>query len=235
MYLSRLLLDPRHKQARTDLANPYQLHATLCWAFRKAERPAEGESEERGRTVEPFLWRLEEGKTPIVLVQSAGRPNWDKLNERFPGYFQSLPEYKPLPLEHLQPNQTLRFRLRCNPTITTLAKDGSVGKDGKPKKKRYGLYKLEDLVGEEIEGVWKPGWLERQAEKSGFRLMDFMVVQSEKLTLYKHDRSSKITLQSVLYEGHLKITDLEIFKHTLATGLGHAKALGFGLLSVARG
>ncbi|MEW5935922.1 MAG: type I-E CRISPR-associated protein Cas6/Cse3/CasE, partial [Bacillota bacterium] len=38
----------------------------------------------------------------------------------------------------------------------------------------------------------------------------------------------------VLYEGHLKITDLEVFKRTLATGLGHAKALGFGLLSIAK-
>lgn len=223
MYLSRLQLDPRSKQARTDLANPYQLHATLCRAF-----AAEDQTPPR------FLWRLEEGKNPVVLVQSATEPDWNKLAQRFPGYFQEPPKTGQLPLEHLQPNQTLRFRLRCNPTITTVAKDGSIGKDGKPKKKRYGLYKLEDLVGEEIEGVWKPGWLERQAEKSGFKLMDFMVVQSEKLTLYKHDRSSKITLQSVLYEGHLKITDLEAFKRTLATGLGHAKALGFGLLSIAK-
>lgn len=224
MYLSQLRLDRGHKQARQDLANPYQLHATLCRAFApEDQRPPR------------FLWRLEQGKTPRVLIQSAQVPDWQVLQERFPGYFAQSPESKPIPLEHLQPAQTLRFRLRCNPTITTMAKDGSIGKDGKPKKKRYGLYKLEDLVGEEIEGVWKPGWLERQAEKSGFKLMDFMVVQSEKLTLYKHDRSSKITLQAVLYEGHLKITDLETFKRTLATGLGHAKALGFGLLSIAKG
>jgi len=235
MHLSKLVPDLRSKQARTDLASPYQLHATLCWAFRKSEPPAEGQGEERGKTVEPFLWRLEVGKTPTVLIQSAVRPDWDKLAQRFPNYFQSPPESKLLPLEHLQSGQVLRFRLKCNPTITTQAKDGSIGKDGKPKKKRYGLYKLEDLIGEEIEGVWKPGWLERQAEKSGFKLMDFMVVQSEKLTLYKHDRSSEITLQAVLYEGHLRITDLETFKRTLATGLGHAKALGFGLLSIAKG
>lgn len=224
MYLSRLQLDPRSKQARTDLANPYELHATLCRAF-----AAEDQTPPR------FLWRLEEGKNPVVLVQSATKPDWDKLAQRFPGYFQEPPKTGQLPLEHLQLGQVLRFRLKCNPTITTQAKDGSLDKNGKPKKKRYGLYKLEDLVGEEIEGVWKPGWLERQAEKSGFKLMDFMVVQSEKLTLYKHDSSSKITLQSVLYEGHLKIADLDTFKKTLEHGLGHAKALGFGLLSIAKG
>jgi CRISPR system Cascade subunit CasE len=42
-------------------------------------------------------------------------------------------------------------------------------------------------------------------------------------------------LQSVLYEGHLKIADLEAFQQTLAAGLGHAKALGFGLLSIGKG
>ncbi|GIW33813.1 type I-E CRISPR-associated protein Cas6/Cse3/CasE [Meiothermus sp.] len=211
MYLSRLQLDPRSKQARTDLANPYQLHATLCWAFRKAERPAEGESEERGRTVEPFLWRLEAGKTPIVLVQSAGRPNWDKLNERFPGYFQSLPEYKPLLLEHLQPAQTLRFRLKANPTVT---------KQGK----RHGLKGVE----EQLE------WLSRQGEKGGFAVLGAMVAQSERVKMVKHSGGPPIVVQSVLYEGYLKIADLEVFKRTLATGLGHAKALGFGLLSIAK-
>lgn len=219
MYLSRLLLDPRHKQARTDLANPYQMHATLCWAFRKAERPAEGESEERGRTVEPFLWRLEEGKTPIVLVQSAGQPNWDKLTERFPGYLQSSPEYKPLPLEHLQPGQVLRFRLRANPTVTR--KDPQ----NPQKSKRHGLKEVE----EQLE------WLSRQGRKGGFAVLGAMVAQSERVKMFKHTGGSPIVLQSVLYEGHLRITDLEAFKNTLTGGLGHAKALGFGLLSIARG
>jgi CRISPR system Cascade subunit CasE len=218
VYLSKLLLDVRSKQARADLASPYQLHATLCRAFA-----------DQDQTPPRFLWRTEEGKNPVVLVQSADEPDWGKLAQRFPGYFRELPKTGQLPLEHLRPAQILRFRLKCNPTITTLAKDGS------GKKKRYGLHKLEDLIGfETAEGGWKPGWLERQAQKSGFTPMGFMVAQSEKLTLYKHDRSSKITLQSVLYEGHLKITDLEAFKQTLRDGLGHAKALGFGLLSIAK-
>lgn len=87
MYLSRLLLDPRHKQARTDLANPYQMHATLCHAFAEPEQ-----------TPPRFLWRAEEGKTPTVLVQSIETPNWEKLTQRFPGYFSQRPESKPIPL-----------------------------------------------------------------------------------------------------------------------------------------
>jgi len=58
------------------------------------------------------------------------------------------------------------------------------------------------------------------------------VAQSERVRMFKHAEASPISLQSVLYEGHLQIGDLELFKHSLGAGLGHAKALGFGLLSI---
>jgi CRISPR system Cascade subunit CasE len=207
MYLSRLQLDPRCKQARTDLANPYELHATLCHAFAEPDQAPPR-----------FLWRAEEGKIPTVLVQSAQKPNWEKLARRFPGYFTQAPEYKPIPLEHLQTGQVLRFRLRANPTVTR--KDPQ----NPEKRKRHGIKKVE----EQLE------WLHRQGVKGGFSVLGAMVAQSKRVRMYKHDGSGPIVLQSVLYEGHLKITDLERFRQTLAGGLGHAKALGFGLLSIAK-
>ncbi|RIH85411.1 CRISPR-associated endoribonuclease Cse3 [Meiothermus luteus] len=208
MYLSRLQLNPRHKQARTDLANPYQLHATLCWAFA-----------EPNQAPPRFLWRAEEDKTPTVLVQSIETPNWEKLLQRFPGYLAHPPEHKPIPLEHLQPGQVLRFRLRANPTVTR--KDP----ENPEKRKRHGLKKVE----EQLE------WLRRQGQKGGFEVLGAMIAQSERVRMHKHTEGPPIVLQSVLYEGHLKITDLERFKKTLASGIGHAKALGFGLLSIAKG
>ena len=33
MFLHRIHLDPRCREARRDLADPYQLHSTLCRAF----------------------------------------------------------------------------------------------------------------------------------------------------------------------------------------------------------
>jgi CRISPR system Cascade subunit CasE len=209
VYLSRLQLDPRSKQARTDLASPYELHATLCHAFAGPNQ-----------TPPRFLWRAEVGKIPIVLVQSAEMPDWEKLARRFPGYFAQPPASKPIPLEHLQPAQVLRVRLRANPTVTKKDPHNPASK----KRKRHGLKTVE----EQLE------WLARQGARGGFSVLGAMVVQSERVRMYKHDGSGPIVLQSVLYEGHLKITDLEVFKRTLATGLGHAKALGFGLLSIAK-
>lgn len=210
MYLSRLQLNPRSKQARTDLANPYQLHATLCRAFApEDQRPPR------------FLWRLEEGKSPQVLVQSAEAPDWQVLLQRFPGYFAQPPQSKPIPLAHLQPSQILRFRLKANPTVTKRDPGDPEGK----KRKRHGLKEVEEQL----------QWLHRQGQKNGFTVLGAMVAGSERVRMYKHTSDSPIVVQAVLYEGHLKIADLDTFKQTLETGLGHAKALGFGLLSIGKG
>jgi CRISPR system Cascade subunit CasE len=207
VYLSRLQLNPRAKQVRTDLSSAYQTHATLCRAFC-----------EEHETPPPFLWRydLEKETLPTVLVQSQIEPDWEKLEARFPSYFQNVPQTKTIPLEQLETQQTLRFRLKANVTITQ--RNLETGK-----KQRHGLKTLE----EQLE------WFARQAQKGGFAPLGVMVAQSERVQIRKHDGGMPITLASVTFEGHLKITDLEPFKATLEGGIGHAKALGFGLLSIA--
>jgi len=206
MFLSKLVLDPHSKSARRDLSSPYQMHASLCRAFVGAEQ-----------TPPRFLWRLESDQNrqpPQVLVQSSAEPDWQKFAalEAFEGYLNELPRAKPVPLEHLQPSQTLRFRLKANPTVTRQGK-------------RHGLKEVEEQL----------DWLQRQGQKGGFSVLGAMVAQSERVKMYKHAGGNPIVVQAVLYEGHLKITDLEAFKEILESGLGHAKALGFGLLSVAKG
>ena len=47
MYMSKLVLDPRHLQARRDLANAYEMHRTLSRVF----APSPDASPAR------FLWR----------------------------------------------------------------------------------------------------------------------------------------------------------------------------------
>jgi CRISPR system Cascade subunit CasE len=200
VFLSQLLLSHRSKQARTDLASPYKLHATLCRAFVPEDQ-----------TPPRFLWRLDEGKTQQILVQSAVIPEWDVLSQRFIGYFTQEPTFKPISLEHLQPAQTLRFRLRANPTVT---------KQGK----RHGLKEIEEQL----------DWLSRQGSKGGFNVLGAMVAQSKRVKINKHADGTPIVVQSVLYEGHLKVTSPEVFKQSLEAGLGHAKGLGFGLLSIGK-
>ena len=210
MYLSQLVLNTSNRQARKDLSSHYEIHSTLCRGFAK-------EDEIPSR----FLWRLEEpkiGQSNALLVQSEAKPDWNKLDQRFEGYFRNT-QIKTLPLEQLQTDQILRFRLKANPTVTK--KDS-----GNPTKhKRYGLREVK----EQLE------WLSRQGQKGGFVVLDAVISRNELLRIYKHNKSFPITLQAVLYDGHIRIINLKLFKETISKGIGKAKALGFGLLSIAKG
>jgi len=220
MYLSKLTLNPRLKQVRQDIANPYDMHATLCWAFRKTGI-GEVPPCERSKTVDPFLWRLEQGPSEAtLLVQSLSPPNWQALFERHPGYAE-LDEKSPKPFEPaLRRGQLLRFRLRANPTVTKFDPE-------KGKGKRHGLVKLEEQL----------AWLHRQGERHGFEVPGAMVSSAERIQARKrqNDAGRVMTLQSVTYNGHLRVNNPVAFLTALRSGLGHAKSLGFGLLSVAKG
>ena len=48
------------------------------------------------------------------------------------------------------------------------------------------------------------------------------------------ERTSRLTFASVLFDGELVVTDAELFRTALASGVGTSKAYGFGLLSIAR-
>jgi len=208
MFLSKLTPDLRSKQVQNDLSSAYQMHATLCRAFCEPDE-----------TPPRFLWRLEQGRqqVPTVLLQSRDLPDWNRLEARYPGYLGGV-ESKKVPFEQLERDQVLRFRVRANPTVSQkITPDAKRGK-------RTALTSETDQL----------EWLEKQGLHSGFEPFDFGVLQSEKLRIYKHSRQGQpITLQSALFEGRLTITDLEPFKTTLEGGIGHAKALGFGLLSIA--
>ncbi len=157
------------------------------------------------RILEPeknYLWRLED---TILLVQTQSRPDWGQLE---PNYLLRPSESKPLEFT-LSTERTYRFRLRTNPTITQAGK-------------RRGLYTLETQM----------PWLERQALCGGFGLLGAMVSHSDCWKVRKDSNSDPITLAVAEFDGHLKITNLELFQTTLQKGIGHSKALGLGLLSI---
>lgn len=214
MFLSKLVLNPRHPLARRDLANPYELHSTLSWAF-------DTTPEER------VLWRVERGRTdgyPVALVQSHQAPLWERLEGRegYAGYFLTPPQTKPYTLpERLTVGQVLRFRLEANPTV---ARGG----------KRHGLRREEEQI----------GWLERQGAQHGFTLLYYetgdgrrlpscRVTHAERRCFRKRQTGQFIVLWAVTYDGHLKVADPVSLREAIARGLGHAKGLGMGLLSIA--
>lgn len=219
MFLHRIHLNRRCREARRDLADPYQLHATLCRAFCPPEQkcPA-GE----------FLWRLEPETNaaggPQILVQSRFGADWARIDTE--GWLAkadpAITLHERLALDSLEAGQRFRFRLRANPCVT---------QNGK----RLGLFKVEE----------QENWLERKGKQHGFSLprltafdfeampdrLDIRISHEQMLGGRQHSGNG-IRVYSVLYEGRLVVSDPEVFRKALLTGIGHGKVMGLGLLSV---
>ncbi|GAA5533407.1 type I-E CRISPR-associated protein Cas6/Cse3/CasE [Deinococcus aluminii] len=209
LHLSRLSLNPASEQAARDRRSPYALHQMLRWAFPGAG--VEGGQLPRG---ERLLWRLEER---ALLVQSVTAPDWGALNARLPGYLERWDMGVLNLAGSLRPGRPLRFRLRANVTVRrpTLHEG-----DAAPKSRRHAVRGPHEQL----------DWLARQGERHGFDLLDADIPHSG--TLKTRKGGATITLHTVTFEGVLRVTDPDALAVAVRGGLGHAKALGCGLLSL---
>lgn len=220
MFLHRIHLNQRCREARRDLSDPYQLHSTLCRAFREpTQKCPEGE----------FLWRLEpetddEGY-PRILVQSQAVPDWTGIGVK--GWLAKTDPAvnlkERLKLNSLKVGRHFRFRLRANPCIT---------RNGK----RLGLLRTEE----------QEAWIQRKGQLHGFSLPDLasfdlsesspkrvdVRISQEQMLRGDQRTGNGIRIYSVLYDGILVVIEPDKFSDALQTGIGHGKVMGLGLLSV---
>jgi CRISPR system Cascade subunit CasE len=70
------------------------------------------------------------------------------------------------------------------------------------------------------------------ADKPSSRQYDFGVSQEQMLNGRQH-AGNGIRIYSVLYDGILTVTDPTTFVESIRSGIGHGKALGLGMLSLA--
>ena len=159
------------------------------------------------------LFRIEDGTESFgkaVLIQSQHKPDWNYLRVA-DDYLVREPESK-----EFNPKISIgvqyRFRLLANPTVK---------KDGK----RLGIFDEEEQV----------KWITRKSESNGFTLLNVMNYQKEGVKGFKPGQQNGIVLHSVLFEGALRVDDVEKFLRCLEGGIGSGKGFGFGLISLARG
>lgn len=205
MYLSKLTLDPHHPQARRDLGDAYEMHRTLARAFASDAHTSPAR----------FLWRLERRAdfqpSSVVLVQSEHLADWTVF-DALAGYATEMLGNKPVDLETLvQVGVRYRFRLLANPTVTRAGK-------------RYGLTREEEQL----------TWLARQGDKHGFAVLGCERGASERLQVRQGRTGNRITVHSALFEGVLEALAPEHLRQGVLNGFGHGKALGLGLLSLAK-
>lgn len=233
LFLSRLILNPRSRQVRRDIANSRELHRTIMKGFGQ-------HSDKNAREQFGVLFRLdvnERQNTINLLVQSAARPDWDCL----PADYLAQTEAANLSVRddlaekyaNLENGVELMFRLRANPTKRLYAEVEAKERNPKKRGNRVALFKEAEQI----------AWLRQKSENGGFRLVEVQIRQAapnNKIVVRRAkdetptNVSADMTFTAILFEGTLQITDAARFKQSLADGIGQGKAYGFGLLSVAR-
>ncbi len=213
MILSKLNLDINCSQVKKDLANPYSMHRTILRAF-----PTPLPEGER------VLFRIEnivDWGIPFVLVQSQTQSDWTKIEKQYPAYFLEAPKVKSLQSLQIKNGGLLRFRLRANPTKRVLY-------ESTQHSQRISLFSEEN----------RKQWLLRKSQTSGFSINPETLIITDApyrtISIAKEDKTYKATINMVDYQGILQVTDLDALLTSLRQGIGPAKGLGCGLLSVAR-
>jgi len=140
-----------------------------------------------------------------IIVQTQDRPAWEKLNS--PDIQVKSKSISPV----FDKGQVFKFRLRGNPT-----KD----ENGIRRIRRALLTKDEQLT-----------WISRKATENGFSIKEAQV-SNEPLIKAQHKEQCLI-IKPALFEGTLEITDVKLFNNAFLNGIGHSKAFGCGLLSLA--
>lgn len=108
------------------------------------------------------------------------------------------------------------FQVRANPTIKHVVRDAA----GERKKngRRTGIYDSEKLR----------AWIGRKALQSGIEILDCSAGPPIHSYFVKERRRGKHI--AVDFQGALRVKDRAAFEKTFHTGIGPAKAFGFGLL-----
>ncbi len=230
MFISQLSLNTRKKDVHRDLASPYEMHRTLLRAFPDQHNGG------TGRVMFRVDVSRDEDRPPIVLVQSEKRPDWTVLEKG--GYAQvtGVKELIPAVSESMSMSRNVmlvrtgdqfRFRLIANPTVKRQV-------EGKKNGRR------EACVTEEQQLAW----LARKGEAGGFSLMvsetdagesipACVMIPMGRMTSHRRKDHCNMTHFGVCFNGCLQVTDASQFASTLVSGIGSAKAFGFGLLSIA--
>ena len=154
---------------------------------------------------------LTPGGMPKLLIQSRMAATWDGVED--PSWFDRRPDpgldlRERLDLSSVRAGSRWRYRLRANPCVT---------RGGK----RLGLLRHDQQM----------AWLERQAQRCGFRIRSCHISDLRMLRCRQH-QGNRIAVFSALFDGLLAVTDPQAFRGAVENGVGHGKAMGLGLFSV---
>jgi CRISPR system Cascade subunit CasE len=216
MHLARFQINPARRGAHKLLGSPQAMHAAVLASFPPSVTAA---ADHR------VLWRVDRMQHDVVLyVLSPERPDFTHLVEQagWPtsdGEAWQVRPYDGL-LSRITDGSRWRFRLRANPVKA--ARDTAEG--GRSKRVPH------VTVAQQAE------WLVSRADRLGFEIPCYEGVPLVEVT--ERDRRAfgrgggTVTLATAQFDGTLEVRDAEVFRRTLVSGIGRAKAYGCGLMTI---
>jgi CRISPR-associated protein, Cse3 family len=193
------------------------MHAALLCAF--ADPMAGGGNRPR------VLWRIDgSGRHRTLYLVSPAEPDLTHLVEQAGWPTTETWETRKYTdfLNSLRAGSRWAFRLTANPVH-----NGRLGH--RSETRRIGHVTVEQ----------QRQWLLSRAERAGFRVAttaagepDLIVRDRQTLSFLRG--AGQVTLRVATYDGHLVVTDADALRTALTCGIGHAKAYGCGLLTLAQ-
>ncbi|XJS11048.1 type I-E CRISPR-associated protein Cas6/Cse3/CasE [Aerococcaceae bacterium WGS1372] len=207
MYMSQVEIDINNRQKIKDLTHLGAYHNWVEQSF-----PEEFSQNLRSRK----LWRIDQlaGKHYLLIV-SESKPSITRL-ERYgvenSGKTQPYDQF----LESIHEGMKAKFKVTLNPVFSQYQSTSERGR-------------VIPLISENDQMEY----LLRRSEKNGFHLSaeDF-VITNKGFKILKKSNQRALRLSSATYQGELVVSDADLFRKTLAEGIGKKKAFGFGLMTI---
>lgn len=218
--LTRMQLNPARRQSRALLASPQAMHAAVLASFAPALADiADGPAHR-------LLWRVDRdaSHSALLYVASPTRPDLTHLVEQAGWPTTSgweTKDYCTL-LDRLNEGQRWGFRLTANP-VRSVRNEQHPGRG---------------LLRGHVTAVQQTSWLLERAERAGFKVMETAAGEPsvgvrDRKTLSFPRKGTTVTISFATFDGVLMVTDADLLRHTLTSGLGRAKSYGCGLLTLA--
>lgn len=204
MILSRLCLNPMHRDTYRFIGDRYRIHQALT--------ACAGMSRQEGG----ILFRIEDG--PVILIQSQVELDWDRLGLA-EGALKAAPESKIL---QINPGvgQEFSFRLLCHPTK-------KVPVEGKKNSVQRTLRTDEEQIEWLRRKADQNGFHLIQVELTPETWRDTKPASDG-------DGKRCEVISATRFDGLLKVSDCEKFLAGISKGVGPHKAYGLGMISLAQ-
>lgn len=214
-FLTRIDLNPRRRGTARLLASPHRVHGAVNACFTPSQRPSRP------------LWRLDRtalgtrlylvsdvAPDPTSVLEEYGWPLADSWQTR---------DYAPV-LEAVSEGAAFAFRLIGNP-VHDVVLPPRPGSDRGPRKQRVA----------HVTATQQLEWFRTRCESWGMSVAGpGNRVEIVERRVYEFERQGRtVTIGTATFEGVLEVSDAAELRRRLVEGVGHAKAYGCGLLTLA--